>query len=166
MNDALIVTDRPPNAPGAGRPRLAKWQRRMPHVARAEHDGNHPVHVTMRARRYMPSLRGFVIAREIGRALHGAKVRGRGVAHFSIQETHLHLIFEATDREALMRNIRGVAITLAKAVNRALRQRGNVFSDRYHSNALSEPHSVRSALVYVLMNHKKHGIDEADIDPM
>jgi len=161
-----MVTKRPPNRKGAGRPRLPKWERRIEHIARPAHEGGNPVHVTMRAEKYLPSLRGHVVAREIGRALHGAKRRERGVAQFSIQENHLHLIFEAADKATLLRNVRGVAIALAKAINRALRRDGRVFADRYHANALSEPQSVRSALVYVLMNHKKHGIDDADVDPM
>lgn len=137
----------------------------MPHKRRPAHDPACPVHVTVRAVRGLRSLRSLDIARELGRAFHRARRRGRGVAQFSIQDTHLHLIFEAPDRQALMRNVRGVAISIAKAVNRATGRQGKVFDDRYHLTQLFEPRSVRAALVYVLMNHKKHGMDELDIDP-
>lgn len=154
------------NRAGAGRPRNDRWDRRIPHVARPSHDAAHPVHVTMRAVRGLPSLRSHILARAIGVAFHGAKRRGRRVAQFTIQENHLHLIVEADDRRALLRDLRGVAIAIAKRVARALRRRGPIFADRYHLRALPDPRSVRSALLYVLLNHKKHGIDETDIDPM
>jgi hypothetical protein len=48
--------------------------------------------------------------------------------------------------------VRGLAIRVARAVNRALGRRGRVFADRYHARALTTPRAVRHALVYVLMN--------------
>src|SRR5512134_2065696 len=138
------------NRAGAGRPQRGRWERRMPHVARGSHDRAHPVHVTMRAVKYLPSLRSFALARAIAMAFHGAKARGRRVTHFTIQENHLHLIVEADDRASLLRDIRGVAISIAKRLNGVL-HRGRIFDDRYHMRALPDPRSVRSALVYVLM---------------
>lgn len=72
----------------------------MPHKRRPAHDPACPIHVTMRAVRGLCSLRSFHIAGAIGRGFRRAKDRGRGVAQFAIQETHLHLIFEAPDRIA------------------------------------------------------------------
>ena len=154
------------NSRGAGRPPARLTWKKVQHVARPAHDACHPVHVTMRAVRGLDSLRGFPVARAIGLAFHGAKRRGRRVVQFTIQDNHLHLIFEGDDRRSLMRDIRGVAIAIAKRVNRALRRKGQVFDDRYHQRALTEPRTVRATLVYVLMNHKKHGVPGPDIDPM
>jgi len=56
----------------------------------------------------------------------------------------------------LRRGIQGLAIRVAKAINRALGRRGKVWWDRYHARALSTPREVRHALVYVLQNWKKH----------
>jgi REP element-mobilizing transposase RayT len=89
---------------------------------------------------------------------------GVRVCHFSIQYDHLHLLVEARDREALSRGMQGLASRLARAVNRALNRRGRVWADRYHARALTTPREVRSALVYVLMNWKKHRIDAAGVD--
>jgi hypothetical protein len=84
---------------------------------------------------------------------------------FSVQSDHLHLIVEAGDGGALSSGVRGLAIRLARAINRALRRCGRVWADRYHARALSTPRAVRHALVYVLMNFKKHGVVGAELDP-
>ena len=53
----------------------------------------------------------------------------------------------------------------ALAINRACSRSGRIWGDRYHARELTTPREVRNALVYVLMNHKKHGLrDRGDID--
>ncbi len=79
------------------------------------------------------------------------------VVQFSVQRDHVHLIIEARDADVLSRALRGLAIRLARAINRALETRGPVWGDRYHARELSTPRAVRNAIVYVLMNAKKHG---------
>ena len=59
----------------------------------------------------------------------------------------------------------GVAIRMARAVNRVLERHGNVWSERYHSRALKTPREVRNGIVYVLMNRQKHGSNDAAFDP-
>jgi hypothetical protein len=54
---------------------------------------------------------------------------------------------------------------VARAVNRALGRRGSVWGERYHARALKTPREVRSALVYVLMNRRKHSGTAEDLDP-
>jgi hypothetical protein len=84
---------------------------------------------------------------------------------FSVQDNHVHLLAEATHKRALSSGIRGLAIRLARAVNRALGRRGVVWNDRYHARALRTPREVRHALVYVLMNFRKHRAVGAELDP-
>jgi REP element-mobilizing transposase RayT len=79
------------------------------------------------------------------------------VVEFSIQNNHAHFIIEAHDKDVLSRGLRGLAIRLARAINRALEIRGPVWGDRYHARDLKTPRAVRNAIVYVLMNAKKHG---------
>jgi putative transposase len=121
----------------------------------------HPVHLTMRAGGGI-DLRSFVVAARIGVALREAKAGGRDaqfrVVEFSIQSSHLHLVVEAASREALMSGARGLAVRLAHGVNKCLQRRGRVFTDRYHTRALKTPREVRNTLVYVLHNHKHHGV--------
>jgi hypothetical protein len=61
--------------------------------------------------------------------------------------------------------VRGLAIRLARAVNRVLGRRGRVWADRYHARALTSPRAVRHALVYVLMNFRKHLDTATGVDP-
>jgi hypothetical protein len=82
-----------------------------------------------------------------------------------VQADHIHLVVEASDRRALARYTRGLTIRVARAVNRALRRRGQVFVDRYHARALTTPHDVRNTLVYVLQNWLKHVPRARGIDP-
>ena len=84
---------------------------------------------------------------------------------FSVQDDHVHLIVEADDTQALRRGLRGLAIRVARAVNRALGRRGAVWGDRYHARALTSPRPVRHALVYVLMNLRKHHVGGRGMDP-
>ena len=84
---------------------------------------------------------------------------------FSVQSNHLHMIIEADSRAALSRGLQGLAIRLAKGINQTLGRRGRVWGERYHARALSSPRTVRRALVYVLMNFRKHGHTGAAIDP-
>src|SRR5262249_51404936 len=61
-------------------------------------------------------------------------------------------------------------IRIARAVNRALGRRGRVWAERYHARALTTPRAVRNALVYVLMNFRKHlgtgpGVDDCSSAP-
>lgn len=42
--------------------------------------------------------------------------------HFSVQSNHVHLLVEAKDRQALSRGVQGLAIRLARSVDRAVRR--------------------------------------------
>jgi hypothetical protein len=79
------------------------------------------------------------------------------VVHYSVQRDHVHLVVEAASAGALSSGMRGLAIRVARRLNVALRRRGKVWGDRWHGRALRSPREVRNALVYVLMNARKHG---------
>jgi hypothetical protein len=78
------------------------------------------------------------------------------VIHYSVQADHVHLVVEAADRVALSRGTQGLAIRLARAVNRVVGRRGKVWGDRFFARDLRSPREVRAGILYVLMNHKKH----------
>jgi hypothetical protein len=69
------------------------------------------------------------------------------------------------DALSVARRIQGLAIRLAKAMNRILGRRGHVWGDRYHSRLLRTPREVRNALVYVLQNWRKHQGSVRGLDP-
>jgi REP element-mobilizing transposase RayT len=102
-------------------------------------------------------LREHSLFMVVRKALAAAKQQfGFSLVHFSVQRDHLHLIAEAADRRALSRGVQGLAIRVARGVNRQLGRKGRLFADRYHARALKTPREVRLALRYVLLNVKKH----------
>ena len=150
---------------GAGRPPAAGRRRPVVHRARVEHKAAFPVHLTLRARAGLPSLRGEALFGAIREAIGAASRETFRVVHFSVQRDHVHLIVEA-EAAGLGRGAQGLAIRLARAINRALGRRGAVWGDRYHVRALRTPREVRHGLVYVLTNFRKHRPwDSCAIDP-
>ena len=148
---------------GAGRPRKTEAQRGfVAHAARPVHKKRHPVHVTMRARKGLPSFRAQLVQQMLQGVLAQQTDRAYGpdfqVVQFSIQSNHLHVIAEATDKKKLRSGVSGLVIAFAKRLNALLeRLTGKVWAERYHARPLTTPAEVRSALVYVLQNFKKHG---------
>jgi REP element-mobilizing transposase RayT len=78
------------------------------------------------------------------------------VTHFSIQGNHLHLLVEAAGPEALGRGMKGLAVRLARGLNRMMGRRGTVFADHYHSHVLRTPGEARRALAYARGNFASH----------
>ena len=144
--------------PGAGRKR-ATWKKRpdVRHVTRPAHDPEVPVHVTLRARPEAAFLRAEVVRARIEKALARAQEDGFRVLAFSVQRDHVHLVVEAGLGRSLRSSLQGLTIRVARAINGALRRRGRVWGDRYHRRDLTRPTEVRTALVYVLQNGRKHG---------
>ena len=136
---------------GAGR-RPSGRKVGVPHRPRPPHERWHPVHVTLRARHGLPSLRSDALFATVRRGLSQASRGGLRLVEFSVQRDHVHLLVEAVDVRVLSRGIQGLAIRIARAVNRVLRRRGRVWIDRFHARALRTPREVRNALVYVLQN--------------
>jgi len=150
---------------GAGRKPAPGHRPGVPHNKRPLHHAGHPVHVTIRTGPTIGCLRATHVFPGVRSALAASSRRGFRVVHFSVQDDHLHLIVEADDRAALARGVRGLAIRVARAVNRALGRRGAVCADRYHARALTSPRAVRHALIYVLLNRRKHRARERGLDP-
>jgi putative transposase len=123
------------------------------------------VHVTLRAKGAVPSLRSPVIFASLRRALERANKEWFRVVQFSVQTDHVHLIVEADERVPLSRGVQGLAVRLARAINRAARRRGKVWGDRFHARALTSPRQVRTALGYVLLNFCKHLRAGPGVDP-
>ena len=116
-----------------------------------------PVHVTLRVRPGVPSLRGGALVHEWRRSLAEAKERGSfRVTHYSLQGDHAHMIVEAHGKEALARGMMSIGARLARAVNRVGGRSGPVLDGRYHHRSLRSPREVRRALAYVLLNARRH----------
>src|SRR5438093_2075736 len=159
----------PPNGggrrTGAGRKSTPGGRPGVPHRPRSPHTAAHPLHVTLRAGPVVRCLRSQRVFPALRRALAAASHGGFRVLQFSVQDDHLHLIVEADDTRALRRGVRGLAIRMARAVNRALGRRGVLWQGRYHARELTTPRAVRHALVYVLMNLRNTTGENAELDP-
>jgi REP element-mobilizing transposase RayT len=135
---------------GAGR----KPSGRMTHAPRQRHKAYRPVHVTLKVRPGLASLRGHRLGAAIGRLFrkHVGRREDFRVTRFSVQSNHLHLLVEAESTQALSRGLQGLVSSLGHTINRRRGRRGRVFPDRYHAHELTSPTEVRRALVYVLTN--------------
>lgn len=141
---------------GAGR-RPASARPPVHHVRRPILSAHHPLHVTLRVRCGVPSLRARSFVSEFKTSLRAACDRGGfRVCHYSIQRDHVHMIVEAAGKEALARGMKAVAARFARAVNRVFQRSGPALFGRYHLRALRTPREVRNALAYVLLNVRKH----------
>ena len=150
---------------GAGRKLTPGRRLSVPHRRRPVHTAAHPLHITLRTG---PAVRCLRSGRVFPAVQHALCVASHGpfrIVEFTVQDDHLHLIVEADDAQALGHGMRGLTIRIARAVNRALGRRGAVWGDRYHARALTTPRAVRNALVYVLMNRRKHSATERGLDP-
>jgi REP element-mobilizing transposase RayT len=103
------------------------------------------------------SLRRTAEHAEVQRALSEATSDGFCVIEYSVQSNHLHLLAESRDQRSLGRAMIGLGVRIARALNRLWERFGQVFPDRYHARVLKTPRAVRTALVYVLQNARKHG---------
>ena len=129
----------------------------MPHEPRDAFASRHPVHVTLKVRPDVPSLRQGKLVREVERSFRKACDRRRfRVVHYSLQSNHVHLIVEAAGAEDLGRGMKSIGARLARAVNRVFSRKGPVLADRFHHRVLKTPREVRHALAYVLLNARRH----------
>jgi len=115
------------------------------------------VHVTVRLRADVPSLRTVAVVREFRRSLAEAcERRDFRVNHYSLQGDHAHLIVEAGSKRALANGMSSIGARLARAVNRVVGRKGPVLDGRYHCRRLRTPREVRRVLAYVLLNARLH----------
>ena len=141
--------------PGAGRPK--KKGSHLPHIARPTLAARYPVHVTLKIAQGVGKLRNKKGWRAVkGAMVEHRKTAGFRICHFSAQRDHIHMVVEAASSERLSRGVQGLAIRLARGINRAIGRRGKVFADRYHARILKTPREVKNVLNYILNNHLRH----------
>jgi REP element-mobilizing transposase RayT len=150
--------------PGAGRP--PRRPGIVHHVRRPNVQLGCPVHVTVRVRKGLPSLRSRRFVRAFRASLSDASERGSfRVVHYSIQRDHLHLIVEAAGKAALASGMKSISARLARCANRMFERTGPVLDGRYHLRVLKTPREVRNALAYVLLNVRKHWKQRRGVAP-
>jgi putative transposase len=169
-----------------GRPK--KPNAGVPHSERKAFKSYQPLHVTLRVVRDIGRLRNraaYTAIREA--AITVLRHETFRIVQLSIQGTHIHLIVEAENREALAFGMKAFGISAAKHLNAAFsfgdawwdrairraragqganawpeRRKGRVFGDRYHATIITKPRQARQELAYVLNNWRKHREDRAE----
>jgi REP element-mobilizing transposase RayT len=150
---------------GAGRkPKGARAG--SPHQVRPEIRPSQALHIVLRVVPAVNSLRRRDIYKAMRDATIVAAVRERiRIVQISLQRTHVHLLVEAENKQALARGMQGFQISAARNINSALgdgryrRRRGPVFADRYHLEVITSPTRAHHAISYVVNNWRKHGED-------
>jgi len=119
---------------------------------------------TMRAPRLFPLIRSRLMAAKLA--------GGCRICHFSVQRNHIHLIVEPppgprgkATAAAVSNAMRGLAIRIARAVNKRLGRQGSAFAHRYDCRELTTPLAVKNALSYVIHNRRKHAHTDGEPEP-
>ncbi len=126
------------------------------------------MHVTIRLRDGLPSLKSRPIFPSVKDAIRTARRKGLAIAHFAVLSNHVHLIVEPPRGAALGRQIQSLEIALARRMNHRTGESGAAFRERYHVRELTTPRETRNALAYVLTNAARHagrGRFEVRFDP-
>ena len=127
------------------------------HKARPKFGKAAAVHVTLRVHVHVWNLRSRRCFRVIETCFGDALGRfGLRIVEFTVLGNHLHLIVEAEDRASLAKGMQGLAIRIAKTLNRLFARDGKVWADRYHSHVLRARREVANVLRYVLGNFARH----------
>jgi putative transposase len=136
------------------------------HRARARFEKPTPVHVTVRVRPRVWNLRSRRCFQALNACFRASLGRfGLRLIEFSILGNHLHLVVEADDNESLSSGMQGLAVRIAKALNRLMGSRGPVLADHYHARLLRTPTELVNAIAYVLGNAAHHYGEDAASDP-
>jgi REP element-mobilizing transposase RayT len=129
----------------------------VPHSKRPDLSG--VVHVTQKLCPGLPGMRDpdtFEVLREAIRA--GNECDGFRVVAFSVMSNHLHFVVEGWTTRSVSRGMQGLAIRVARALNRHWGRSGTVFLERFHAGLVRGVGAVRRLLIYVLQNARKHGL--------
>jgi putative transposase len=138
----------------------------VPHSERPKLAARTPVHVTVKLRKGLPSLRAQLTFARVRALLCTSSSVAFRIVQWSVQADHTHLIVEAEGQQALSRAMARFDAALARVVNRIASRKGSALRERYHARPLRTPREAHHALRYVLLNGHKHGAISHGVDPM
>jgi REP element-mobilizing transposase RayT len=120
----------------------------------------------MRLRAGLPSLRCWKEYEVLlGAFRTGCERFGFRLVHYAVMGNHLHLLTEGDDRRGHWRGTQGLAIRIAKRLNKLWGRKGKVFHERFHGRDLKTPREVRGVLEYLMHNARRHGYRVAAVGP-
>ena len=136
---------------------MRKKRKGPPHERRGELRG--VVHVGVKLLEGLPSLRRGKEYRVLEGCFRKGKERfGCKLVHFGVMSNHVHLIVVVEEEGEVSRFMQGLAVRVAKGLNRLWRRKGTVFAERFFARAASGWKQMKRLFHYVLCNARKHGI--------
>ena len=152
--------------PGAGRPSLYN---EGAHSRRPDIDCRRPLHVTLRLRDGLVSLRTRDTFRQIKLIVAHVRSFGLRIIHYSVLKNHIHLIVEVDQRSQLQSGMMSFNGRLGRLLRRhpsfdAKKFRRGLFTSRYHQKSIQTARQMKNTLAYVLLNAAKHFKRVAYID--
>lgn len=148
---------------GAGRPNRTGL---VSHMKRPSVSRRHPLHITLRLKPKIMSLRQKKILNEFKAGIRLAHRQGLTVLHYSLQSNHLHFIAEAKSNSSLAAGMRSLAGRFSRRIRAAFGLKtGGLFAGRYHLHVLKTPTEMKRALQCVLLNFARHAKGVEHLDP-
>src|SRR5471030_610802 len=86
------------------------------HMKRPEISLKTPLHITLRLKEKLPSIRNKNLFKEFKESVRRAKHLGLYIIHFSVQSNHIHLFCEGKSNRAVALGMRALAGRFAKYV--------------------------------------------------
>jgi putative transposase len=126
------------------------------HMKRKKVEAKYPIHITIKLKKGVASLRGPRMVAAFKSSLRKAKKRGLKVIHYALESNHAHLFAESEDNRTLRSGMASFGSSFGKSVRRLAGGKGSVFNGRYHLQVLKSPRQTKNAMAYVLLNHSKH----------
>ena len=115
------------------------------------------VHITLRTQPGVAKLRTRKVWDAVRESTRRVSEReGFRVCELSVMNDHLHVLVEASGRDALTSGMNALCTSLARRINTALGRTGKLFGDRYGARVLKTALDTRTALAYVLNNARRH----------
>ena len=116
-------------------------------------------HVGMRILSGLPSMRTKGARRVILGAFRSQRSQFEfRIVEFAILSNHMHLVVEARDAEELAAAMKGLAVRIARGLNKLWERAGQVFADRYWSRVVRKVNELRRLVRYVMQNARRHGV--------
>lgn len=130
------------------------------HKRRPDLKPTQPLHITVRLRDGISSLRNMNLDIEIKRIILRAKKFGLRINHYCILSNHIHLIAETETTEQLKSGMK----SFNGCLGRLLRRNGikgekfprGFFKGRYHVQIIKTARQMKNTLKYVLFNTSNH----------
>lgn len=147
----------------AGRP--AKNDAGIRHTKRPDLTRPSSLHLTVKIEKSKANLKNKNVLAILKKAIFNARRQGLKVIHYSLEYDHIHLIIEADNNRTLGKGMQAFGVTLAKAINRMRKVKGQVYKHRYHFRQITSSRQLKNVMTYIFNNGVKHKTSATALSP-